>query len=131
MIDYRKERVRSPEWDAQLLFWSIEDSLGKSEAKRIFKEVAKYSDDDAFLRSRGWQDFVGNWLLIIYDKMEPKSVPDLWRYAKEQGLCPRGPQTLAAFERHFTRLRAKERRWMARVRAKRAERLVREGAKQG
>jgi hypothetical protein len=53
-------------------------------------------------------------LLALYDSMEKQSIPGLWdliaelnRRSPKLQIGPRGQQSLAAFERHMTRLLAR------------------------
>ncbi len=101
-------------WEALLLFCSIAERLGgNDEAARVFHEVANHGDEWLNHGLLPRSEFQNRLLLDIYDTMSPddRSVPALWRLVSDLNrkfpkhkIGPRGPQSLAAFERHMTRL---------------------------
>jgi hypothetical protein len=119
----REERRAA--WDeAVLVFGRLSNRVGHDEATRVFTRIAK----QAFSR-RGKAYAQNSMLLTLYELLPPdaKSVPILWRivcalnhHAEKNGdprrFGPRGSQSLAAFERHMSRVLAERRKYHARTR---------------
>jgi hypothetical protein len=109
----RPEKTKMLRAGAELLFDDLCKCVGGAEARRIFRELSK--PPSKRIRS----DAQNRLLLEMYEAMPAgkKSVRRLWniidryneRSTKDERLGPRGPQTLATFERHMSRLLAKRR----------------------